>query len=121
MRSPTPQTPPPESGKEAAAVAAAEAPEAAAEAEEAKEHRKRQHIDKSVAGGGVILGGLITAVCMAVFCYIRVTRKRDDELLPIVAANRLSIDAHALAVNKLQQSVVVSSSPAPAPASASSR
>lgn len=33
--------------------------------------------DKSVAGGGVIIGGLVTAIFAAVFCYIRVTRKRD--------------------------------------------
>ncbi|KAL4359734.1 hypothetical protein HN51_019468 [Arachis hypogaea] len=33
--------------------------------------------DKSVAGGGVILGGLVTATFAAVFCYIRVTRRRD--------------------------------------------
>lgn len=32
--------------------------------------------DKSVAGGGVIIGGLVTAIFAAVFCYIRVTRKR---------------------------------------------
>ncbi|KAF3443771.1 hypothetical protein FNV43_RR13461 [Rhamnella rubrinervis] len=37
------------------------------------EHRS----DKSVAGGGVIIGGLVTAIFAAVFCYIRVTRKRD--------------------------------------------
>lgn len=35
------------------------------------------HSDKSVAGGGVIIGGLVTAIFAAVFCYIRVTRKRD--------------------------------------------
>lgn len=34
--------------------------------------------DKSVAGGGVIIGGLATAIFAAVFCYIRVTRKRID-------------------------------------------
>ncbi|KAL7086802.1 hypothetical protein ACP275_13G024000 [Erythranthe tilingii] len=33
--------------------------------------------DKSVAGGGVILGGLVTAIFAAVYCYIRVTRKRS--------------------------------------------
>ncbi|MED6205000.1 hypothetical protein PIB30_013996 [Stylosanthes scabra] len=35
--------------------------------------------DKSVAGGGVILGGLVTATFAAVFCYIRVTRKRNTD------------------------------------------
>lgn len=37
----------------------------------------KHHADKSVAGGGVIIGGLVTAIFAAVFCYIRVTRKRD--------------------------------------------
>ncbi|KAL7128856.1 hypothetical protein ABFS83_13G022000 [Erythranthe nasuta] len=37
--------------------------------------------DKSVAGGGVILGGLVTAIFAAVYCYIRVTRKRSPESL----------------------------------------
>ncbi|CAA3007488.1 uncharacterized protein LOC111386977 [Olea europaea subsp. europaea] len=32
--------------------------------------------DKSVAGGGVIIGGLVTAIFAAVYCYIRVTRRR---------------------------------------------
>ncbi|KAB1210096.1 hypothetical protein CJ030_MR6G011328 [Morella rubra] len=38
----------------------------------------KHHADKSVAGGGVIIGGLVTAIFAAVFCYIRVTRRRDD-------------------------------------------
>jgi hypothetical protein len=38
----------------------------------------KHHTDKSVAGGGVIIGGLVTVVFAAVFCYIRVTRRRDD-------------------------------------------
>lgn len=38
----------------------------------------KHHSDKSVAGGGVIIGGLVTAVFAAVFCYIRVTRRRND-------------------------------------------
>lgn len=37
----------------------------------------KHHSDKSVVGGGVIIGGLVTAVFAAVFCYIRVTRRRD--------------------------------------------
>lgn len=36
--------------------------------------------DKSMAGGGVIIGGLATAIFAAVFCYIRVTRKRNTEI-----------------------------------------
>ncbi|GMN27095.1 hypothetical protein TIFTF001_047860 [Ficus carica] len=38
----------------------------------------KHHSDKSVAGGGVIIGGLVTAIFAAVFCYIRVTRKRNS-------------------------------------------
>ncbi|XP_060211463.1 uncharacterized protein LOC132638679 [Lycium barbarum] len=34
--------------------------------------------DKSVAGGGVIIGGLVTAIFAAVYCYIRVTRKKEN-------------------------------------------
>ncbi|KAF5741464.1 Xyloglucan endotransglucosylase/hydrolase protein 9 precursor [Tripterygium wilfordii] len=34
--------------------------------------------DKSIAGGEVIVGGLVTAIFAAVFAYIRVTRKRND-------------------------------------------
>nr|KYP44307.1 hypothetical protein KK1_034220 [Cajanus cajan] len=40
---------------------------------------KHHSTDKSVAGGGVILGGLVTVTFAAVFCYIRVTRKRDAD------------------------------------------
>ncbi|WJX43824.1 hypothetical protein P8452_30876 [Trifolium repens] len=40
---------------------------------------KHHSADKSVAGGGVIIGGLVTAIFAAVFCYIRVTRKRDTD------------------------------------------
>ncbi|KAL4201809.1 hypothetical protein AMTRI_Chr02g260550 [Amborella trichopoda] len=35
--------------------------------------------DKSVAGGGVILGGLATTVIIAVFAYIRVTRSNGGQ------------------------------------------
>ncbi|KAJ8749290.1 hypothetical protein K2173_018771 [Erythroxylum novogranatense] len=38
---------------------------------------KHHSSDKSVAGGGVIIGGLVTAIFAAVFAYIRVTKKRD--------------------------------------------
>ncbi|XP_058076264.1 uncharacterized protein LOC131224832 [Magnolia sinica] len=40
---------------------------------------KHHHTDKSVAGAGVILGGLATAIIATVFCYIRVTRRRNGE------------------------------------------
>ncbi|WCJ37670.1 hypothetical protein M5689_018784 [Euphorbia peplus] len=39
---------------------------------------KHRSSDKSVAAGGVIIGGLITAIFAAVFCYIRVTKKTKD-------------------------------------------
>ncbi|GMP85578.1 hypothetical protein CsSME_00038675 [Camellia sinensis var. sinensis] len=41
-----------------------------------KQHRS---IDRSVAGGGVILGGLATTFLVAVFCYIRATGKKNAE------------------------------------------
>lgn len=42
--------------------------------------RHRGHVtDKSVAGGGVILGGLAALMLAAVFSYIRVTRKKLNE------------------------------------------
>lgn len=37
------------------------------------------HHHSSIAGGGVIIGGLLTTVFATVYCYIRVTRKRDGE------------------------------------------
>lgn len=48
-----------------------------AEAPEIRRLGKHHYNDKSMAGGGVIIGGLVTAIFAAVFCYIRVTRKRD--------------------------------------------
>nr|GMD33484.1 Actin cytoskeleton-regulatory complex protein [Ipomoea batatas] len=45
-------------------------------APESVETAEHHHSDKSVAGGGVIIGGLVTAIFAAVYCYIRVTRKR---------------------------------------------
>ncbi|KAH0735568.1 hypothetical protein KY285_011275 [Solanum tuberosum] len=42
--------------------------------------KKRHHhsADKSVAGGEVIIGGLVTAIFAAVYCYIRITRKKEN-------------------------------------------
>lgn len=42
--------------------------------------QKKHHSDhkSEVAGGGVIIGGLVTAIFAVVFCYIRVTRRKDD-------------------------------------------
>lgn len=44
-------------------------------------HLKNNHhsIDKSVAGGGVILGGLATTFLVAVFCYIRATGRQKAD------------------------------------------
>ncbi|KAB1224216.1 hypothetical protein CJ030_MR2G013758 [Morella rubra] len=45
--------------------------------------RKHHHsIDKSIAGGGVILGGLATTFSVAVFCYIRATGRHKAETVP---------------------------------------
>ncbi|MED6119718.1 hypothetical protein PIB30_014325 [Stylosanthes scabra] len=40
--------------------------------------RHRSWSDKSMAGGGVIIGGLVTAIFAAIFCYIRVTRRKGN-------------------------------------------
>ncbi|TYI99012.1 hypothetical protein E1A91_D01G257100v1 [Gossypium mustelinum] len=44
--------------------------------------QKHQHhsMDKSIAGGGVILGGLATTFLVAVFCYVRATRRHKSEI-----------------------------------------
>ncbi|KAM7498236.1 hypothetical protein LguiA_022650 [Lonicera macranthoides] len=47
------------------------------EAPEIERMEKHHSTDKSVAGGGVIIGGFVTAIFAAVYCYIRVTRQRD--------------------------------------------
>ncbi|KAH7866428.1 hypothetical protein Vadar_020245 [Vaccinium darrowii] len=42
--------------------------------------KQRHHsIDKSVAGGGVILGGLATTFLVVVFRYIRATRRKNAD------------------------------------------
>uniref|UniRef100_A0A6M2EGA8 Transmembrane protein n=1 Tax=Populus davidiana TaxID=266767 RepID=A0A6M2EGA8_9ROSI len=56
-----------------------ESREAEAEAPEIRRLGKHHSYDKSVAGGGVIIGGLATATFAAVFCYIKVTRKRHGD------------------------------------------
>lgn len=40
---------------------------------------RRHSSDKSAAGGDVILGGFATALVAAIFCYIRVTRRKTVE------------------------------------------
>ncbi|KAJ3670332.1 hypothetical protein LUZ60_010656 [Juncus effusus] len=38
-------------------------------------HSHHKPFDKSFAGGKVILGGVFAAILVAVFCYIRITRR----------------------------------------------
>ncbi|KAL3839474.1 hypothetical protein ACJIZ3_024065 [Penstemon smallii] len=40
-------------------------------------HHHHHSIDSSIAGGGVILGGLATTFLVAIFCYIRATRRKN--------------------------------------------
>ncbi|KAK8605782.1 hypothetical protein V6N13_102554 [Hibiscus sabdariffa] len=49
-----------------------------AEAPEIRRLGKHRASDSSAAGGGVIVGGLATVVFVAIFAYIRVTRKSND-------------------------------------------
>ncbi|PWA88969.1 hypothetical protein CTI12_AA116190 [Artemisia annua] len=42
-------------------------------------HKAENHHHSSVAGGGVIIGGLATAFFATLYCYIRVTRKKDGD------------------------------------------
>ncbi|GMJ03374.1 hypothetical protein like AT3G09280 [Hibiscus trionum] len=49
-----------------------------AEAPEIRRLGKHRSPDESMAGGGVIVGGLAIAVLGVVLAYIRVTRTRDD-------------------------------------------
>ncbi|XP_006657812.1 uncharacterized protein LOC102718938 [Oryza brachyantha] len=39
-------------------------------------HRNHSPFDRKFAGGKVILGGLAAAIFAAVFCYIRITRRK---------------------------------------------
>lgn len=49
-----------------------------AEAPESRKIGQHHSPDRSVAGGGVIIGGLVTAIFAAVYCYIRVTRREHN-------------------------------------------
>ncbi|KAF5802362.1 hypothetical protein HanRHA438_Chr06g0267791 [Helianthus annuus] len=40
-------------------------------------HHELSSVDKSIAGGGVILGGLVMAFVVSIVCYIRATRRRS--------------------------------------------
>lgn len=46
---------------------------------EKQHHHKHESdsVDKSMAGGGVILGGLVMAFVVSIVCYIRATRRRS--------------------------------------------
>lgn len=68
-----------ESPKSRSSSEAERGEESIAEPPEVIRTEKHHSSDKSVAGGGVIIGGLVTAIFAAVYCYIRVTRKRVGE------------------------------------------
>ncbi|AAF14026.1 hypothetical protein AtNW77_Chr3g0164511 [Arabidopsis thaliana] len=53
----------------------AEAPEVSHLEETVRRGHHHSTVERSVAGGGVILGGLATTFLVVVFCYIRATRK----------------------------------------------
>ncbi|KAK1437908.1 hypothetical protein QVD17_03708 [Tagetes erecta] len=57
----------------------AESPEGSENDEGGEQTEKHHRSSESVAGGGVIIGGLVTVTFAAVYCYIRVTRKRDGQ------------------------------------------
>ncbi|KAJ0780265.1 hypothetical protein HanPI659440_Chr06g0235671 [Helianthus annuus] len=40
-------------------------------------HHELSSVDKSITGGGVILGGLVMAFVVSIVCYIRATRRRS--------------------------------------------
>lgn len=44
-----------------------------------RKHSRHHSVDKSIAGGGVIIGGLATTFMVAVFCYIRATGRHKIE------------------------------------------
>ncbi|KAL1193856.1 hypothetical protein V5N11_031982 [Cardamine amara subsp. amara] len=56
-------------------IAEAEAPEVSHLEETIERDHHHSTVERSVAGGGVILGGLATTFLVAVFCYIRATGK----------------------------------------------
>lgn len=44
-------------------------------------HHHESVLEESVAGGGVIVGGLATTFLVAIFCYIRATRRNRSNAL----------------------------------------
>jgi len=56
-----------------------ESKEAKAEGPDIRRMGKHHSSSSEMAGGGVIIGGLVSATFAVVFCYIRVTRKKDSD------------------------------------------
>lgn len=59
----------------------AEAPEISHSEETVRLGHHHSTVDRSVAGGGVILGGLATTFLVVVFCYLRATRKHKTSYI----------------------------------------
>ncbi|RLM84436.1 uncharacterized protein C2845_PM04G27730 [Panicum miliaceum] len=43
-------------------------------------HRQHGPFDRTFAGGKIIVAGLAAAIIVAIFCYIRITRKKKVEV-----------------------------------------
>ncbi|CAH8309672.1 unnamed protein product [Eruca vesicaria subsp. sativa] len=59
----------------------AEAPEISHSEETVRLGHHHSTVDRSVAGGGVILGGLATTFLVVVLCYLRATRKHKTSYI----------------------------------------
>ncbi|KAL6979850.1 hypothetical protein U1Q18_021507 [Sarracenia purpurea var. burkii] len=70
---------PPSSGDAMESSSEGEDDSSVAQGPEIGRLEKRHSSDNSVAGDGVIIGGLGTAIFVAVSCNIWVTRRRDDD------------------------------------------
>ncbi|CAN6211913.1 unnamed protein product [Urochloa humidicola] len=47
-------------------------------------HHQHSPFDRTFAGGKIIVAGLAAAIIVAIFCYIRITRKKNVEVEPKV-------------------------------------
>ncbi|CAO1941682.1 unnamed protein product [Urochloa humidicola] len=47
-------------------------------------HHQHSPFDRTFAGGKIIVAGLTAAIIVAIFCYIRITRKKNVEVEPKV-------------------------------------
>ncbi|OEL24695.1 hypothetical protein BAE44_0014289 [Dichanthelium oligosanthes] len=47
-------------------------------------HGQHSLFDRTFAGGKIIVAGLAAAIIVAIFCYIRITRKKKVEVEPKV-------------------------------------